>query len=358
MSNYYTRKLPVLVSLSRQYIWNPELAIVGSVHRENVGDMALSRSVAQVADSLGVNAELQLLGEGLLGLHRWPKGKVGAVVAGGALGREKRMRPLVDQYGSQPQKVTLVGMSFWSIDDLSRRSINFLKRTAYISCRNRTDITRLSEIGVENAVFAYDNAFALDLKKPRRKHKRLGINVVPRHMRDKGKGVYVPTDNNPQFGPAYMQMMRSVAQSYLERGWEVHHIPFTEADRRYAAFMFEGIDVQHHKYRHQVEPVFESVAQCNRFIGTRYHAHIFALKARVPFFSVSYASKCALLQDDLDMPVHARATRADVVDRSVQIAEYFTDSQGFRLEKERLKDIEDGVRENIESAIQSLLRCQ
>ena len=72
MSNYYTRKLPVLASLSRQYIWNPELAIVGSVHRENVGDMALSHSVAQVADSLGIDAKLQLLGEGFLGLHRWP----------------------------------------------------------------------------------------------------------------------------------------------------------------------------------------------------------------------------------------------------------------------------------------------
>ena len=266
------------------------------------------------------------------------------------------MRPLVDQYGSQPEKVTLVGMSFWSVDDLSKRSINFLKKAAYISCRNRTDITRLTEIGMENAVFAYDNAFALNLKEPRRKHKRLGINVVPRHMRHEEKGVYVPTDDDPQFGPAYMQMMRSVAQSYLERGWEVHHIPFTEADRRYAAFMFEGIDVQHHKYRCQVEPVFESVAQCSSFIGTRYHAHIFALKARVPFFSVSYASKCALLQDDLDMPAHARATRADVVDRPAQIAEHFTHSQGFRLEKERLKDIEDGVRENIESAIQSLLQ--
>lgn len=288
----YRRKVHVLCELLIQRVYRPDVAIIGSIHRNNVGDMALSRSVKHVLDGCGIRSGRQLVGGGRLGLANWPLGKK-AVVAGGALGREKVLRTVVEKYSASPENVAMTGMAFWSFDDLSEETIRFLRATAYLSCRNREDVNELRERGIE-ATFAYDNAFSLPVGETNGEERMLGINVVPRHMKKK-EGKYVPSESNPQFGTSYVNVLRSIAADYLSRGWKVVHVPFTSQDERLSRQVFRGMDVHCRGYTSDVGETHRSVATCSRFIGTRYHAHVFALKSSVPLYSLSYARKCSVL---------------------------------------------------------------
>jgi hypothetical protein len=353
MRGYYARKIPVLRDVVRQYFSPPEIAIIGSVHRENVGDMALSESVASILEERGARTGMQLLGDGRLGLSRWPLGEGKAMVAGGALGREKRIRPLVDRFREQPGQVALIGMSFWSLDELSQDSLDFLRRVGYISCRNRRDVEELKNEGISDAKFAYDSAFSFPLRETEAQPKRLGMNVVSRHMVREGRE-YIPSEDRPNFGPNYIRAMRRVAQSHLDRGWRVVHIPFTKEDELYAEVVFDGVDVEEKRYDYNVERVYEGVSRCARFVGTRYHAHVFSLLAQVPFLSFSYATKCTLLKEDLSMPETAQATREEVVSDSEEVAERFLTQDGFTLDDRSLQEIRSGVRANIKNAYDAI----
>jgi len=346
---YYIRKLPLFLDIIKQRICPPDLAVVGSVHRENVGDMALSYAVLSSIEKKEIRAGMQLLGEGRLGLSNWPIGKGKAIIAGGALGREKRIRPLVDRFQKNPGRVALVGMSFWSFKDLSRKSIDFLHRVGYISCRNRSDVEGLKREGLSDVRFAYDNAFALPVGQKEADQKRLGMNVVSRHMVRK-HGQYVPSETKPDFGPSYIRVVRHIAQAYLEKGWNVVHLPFTKDDEVYAESVFDGVDVEEKKYDYNVERVYRKVSQCARFVGTRYHAHVFSLLAQVPFLSFSYATKCTLLKEDLGIPNRFQATREEVVENGEEIADRFSNQDGFTLHDEKLQKIRRDVRSNIDNA--------
>lgn len=82
-SGYYVRKLPLLEDLIGQTLNPPEVAVLGSVHRENVGDMALSASVGSVLAEKKLSWGMQPTGsKGIFGLSQWPKGEGRAIIAG------------------------------------------------------------------------------------------------------------------------------------------------------------------------------------------------------------------------------------------------------------------------------------
>ena len=84
MNGYYMRKLPLVKDMIAQYLSPPEDALLGSVHRENVGDMALCASVGSELTGAGVSWGMQPAGnKGMLGLSRFPEGQGRAIIAGG-----------------------------------------------------------------------------------------------------------------------------------------------------------------------------------------------------------------------------------------------------------------------------------
>ena len=348
---YYRRKAHVLCELLAQYIRHPNVAIIGSVHGNNVGDMALSRSVKNVVDEYTVRSGRQLIGGGRLGLANWPLGKR-AIVAGGALGREKVLRTVVQKYSAAPGNVALAGMSFWSFDDLSEKTLQFLQATAYLSCRNRKDVRELRKRGIE-ATFAYDNAFSLAERGAEKEEGLLGVNVVPRHMKMKN-GKYVPSESRPKFSESYVNMMCSIAKNYLSKGWRVVHVPFTSQDAALARQVFKGMGLYCRNYTSNVEETDRAVATCSRFIGARYHSHVFALKSSVPLYSVSYARKCRHLREELDIPARLQATRENIVEDPDAVVNRFTTRDGFVLSDEKRNEIDENARGSIEAAARSI----
>lgn len=347
----YGHKVHVLGELLTQHVSRPDVAIIGSVHKNNVGDMALSHSVQHVLGEHAVHGGMQMIGGGRLGLSKWPFGHK-AIVAGGALGREKVLRTVVQKYLTDPQDVAMVGMAFWSFDDLSEETLRFLRDAAFLSCRNRRDVEELSNRGIE-AEFAYDNAFSLPQNDGEREDRTLGVNVVPRHMK-RQDGKYVPSEANPRFGRSYARVLRDIVADYLAKGWDVIHVPFTTQDEDLSRQVFRGMDVHCRGYTFDVEETSRAVSACSRFIGTRYHAHVFALKSMVPFYSVSYARKCRHLREELGIPAHLQATRKDIVEQPGAIVDRFTSRDGFVLSERKLSSVKKSARSSIEEAAHSV----
>lgn len=349
-NGYYFRKFPLVKDLVSQTLYPVEVAVIGSVSRENVGDMSLSRAVQSTLLKSGVRAGIQSLGGGVFGLATFPKRK--AIVAGGTIGREAHMRRLAERYGDNPDQLAITGIAMWSIDKLSEESIKLLKSVSFISCRNRNDVNKLRDIGVTRVQFAFDNTFALSTKSYSKHEKRLGINTVSRGMKWNGKE-YIPSMGK-QFGEKYTQSLRCIVNDYSKRGWEITHVPFTKDDERFASWVFQKLPVDLCPYDFRVPPTYRNVAQCSRFIGTRYHSHIFALKAQVPLLSLSYAPKCRLLKQDLDIPDKLQATREEVIHSEKQVVKRFLNEKGFVLSNERLSDLEKSVRDNILLALHAI----
>lgn len=250
----------------------------------------------------------------------------------------------------------MLGMSLWSSPQFSPETLRFLRSLSFLSCRNRRDVRRLEKMGVK-AHFAHDNAFALDVEVVRGKPQTLGVNVVPRHMKYDGSR-YVPigSDKEKKFGPSYSNLVRAIASRYLDNGWTLVHIPFTPHDARYAKQVFAGLDVTHRGYTPGVRRTYQATAACSRVVATRYHAHIFALKSRTPVYSLSYAPKCRLLWQDLQLPSKHQITQEETIEGdSESMAQSLLSADGLVLSEDKLSRVEEKARNSISESASNLL---
>lgn len=349
--NKYARTVPLLYNFLKQKVTRPNVSVIGSVHRNNVGDMALSGAVRDRLKTYSVRSGLCSIGGGPIGLLQWPTGDK-AILAGGAVGREKLLRRVVRKYSGVPQSVAMTGMSFWDIDSLSQQTQHFLRSVSYLSCRNRQDVQELAEKGIQ-ANFAFDNAFSLPTPSAARGKKLLGVNVVARHMAKKN-GNYVSLDDNPFFGPSYIKLMRRTVTRYLSMGWKIRHVPFTSDDALFSEYVFRDLDVNRMHYSPDYEKAARRVAECNRFVATRYHAHVFAIKSGTPLYSISYAPKCRLLRRDLNIPSELQVLRSNLVGRADFFADSFTSNNGFVLPESDRRSVETSAQKSIDNAIEAL----
>lgn len=102
------------------------------------------------------------------------------------------------------------------------------------------------------------------------------------------------------FGPAYVSYFRAVIRHFISEGWQVEHLPFTPEDDFFAREML-GVErsVKFHDYSASPEHVMNHIRSADYLIASRFHAHVFAIAAEVPVFSISYAKKCSDLWKEL-----------------------------------------------------------
>lgn len=63
-------------------------------------------------------------------------------------------------------------------------------------------------------------------------------------------------------------------------------------------------------YQSPIE-IINQIKECSEFIATRFHAHIFAMIARVPIRSICYSGKVTNLVKDLFLPIEKTLDRED-----------------------------------------------
>ncbi len=356
--------------LIKQKIVFPEVALVGAFHGTNIGDNSLGLSVSEIVKTRYKKVELQNFYE----INLWPVAKR-AICSGGATGVRENLVNLTQRYQSTPEKVALVGMDFASdIPDFPNEVLTFLSEVKFISCRSKRQANSLSSILGRDAMFHFDNAFSWSSLRYRandlecRPERRLGFNTLNFFMTwARGKGFFSGSplaswyrkqnsqlsDYIETLGLQYVKFIDKALDIYLERGWEVFHIPFTPEDDLFARTFFSE-KIKYLAFSPDPKKAFSSISQCNLFLSTRYHSMIFALCSQTPCIPFLYAAKCRDLIDDLEENVSGSVDRMEIVESFNQSIDKLVYPVPYKLKSEKLDALYQNARTQILIASSSI----
>jgi polysaccharide pyruvyl transferase WcaK-like protein len=199
----------------------------------------------------------------------------------------------------------------------SERSLEFLKKVRWISCRSKDQVLKLEAMtGRKDIVSHPDIAFSLPVKSVLSKEslqltQKLLLNIVPLYGKIE-KDKIVPLAQYASERPelyrnwdkiqnGYAELIRYTVDQYLSQGYSVESLPFTPMDQAAAGIILKGLSVNHHAYYPNPNKIIEIVKNANSFFATRYHATIFGLKANLKMIPFAYAKKNEQLMNDLQI---------------------------------------------------------
>ncbi len=335
----------------RQWLSPPRVAVAGRYVGNNVGDTALKEAAVHVAETEGVDYGVQMTVFRKFGFSFYPRCE-GLLVAGGALGQNDLIEYIAERYGDDPRRVALWGIDFTPPSELSERSLSFLGQIGGISCRSTAQARRYEEVLGRPVTYHPDNAFCHPAGQEAGTNiagrKELGINLVPFTE----VGIIPGQDDRKQSAAAaYRTAVRQALEAFLEAGYAVTHVPFTPADEHFAGEILRGLEVTQEPFRDRPAEVIGQIAGFERFIATRLHAHIFAVLAGTPFFSIAYAGKCERLQEDLPIPPAARVRKADLLEDPDRCAEKIYEAEYVHVDEDRRGELREEARRGLSSGL-------
>lgn len=292
--------------------------LLGAYHRSNLGDLALGEAVSA-----------RLRGPFALGVIQDTiryDGQARVVIGGGSLLTPDNIGRL-RQAGIPSERVHAVGVDLWPRirDDWQLADLDYLAGFASVGLRSRANHAFSVSAGLlppERLSWSHDNAFSLfaGAAAPDQKPGKVGINMMPhlfelRHRRfvsgsklaRKRFGVRAETA-----AQTYVALFRTLVARQAQAGRELTHIPFTIEDDLFARTALGGLPVRFAPYSPSVQRMIDRLRGLDLFVGTRYHAFVFALGLGIPFAGIAYAGKCENLADDAGMPGSALLTDADL----------------------------------------------
>lgn len=367
-------KLRTYGAISAAYLSRPQLAIVGCYNTSNVGDLALGWTLRQLVRRQGRRCQLQSFGV----VQRFPAPQ-DVIIGGGSILALKPTGPLTTiepHYGNSASNAVIVGVSGpLDSDQCSDKMMNFLRTVPYFSVRSKEDRTILSDIIGRDIIVQPDIAFGLAAAfgislEGDRDHKKpvMGISVCPHIIHRHGRLLRSNPEPSTWFqkhlpaeaavydklGPAYVETVVRVIQSYRDRGWTVRCISFAVEDYLFARSVLKNSGVEFVPYTADPVAVFRHVSSCSALIATRFHAHVFALLAKVPVLSIAYAPKCKHLWQDLDLPAETQVTLLDMVYRPSETYALLTSATPALLPSTQHETIQASAVEACMNAIGSI----
>lgn len=291
----------------------PQVAIIGGYHGINVGDLALGYAVKNILNQRKISSGLQTIYN--LEKWDWPFAEK-AVIGGGAVGYNNLVEVIAKRYQDYPQNVAFLGVDF-NDQYYSERSLAFLKKVRWISCRSKDQVLKLEAMTGRKDIFSHpDIAFSLPLQSDpstpsSQSSQILLLNAVPLYGKIE-KDRIVPLAQYASERPdlyrnwdkiqnGYTELIRYTVDQYLSEGYSVESLPFTPMDQAAAGIILKGLRVCHHAYYPNPYKIIEIVKNANSFFATRYHATIFGLKANLKMIPFAYAKKNEQLLNDLEI---------------------------------------------------------
>lgn len=304
-----------------QWVCRPELAIIGSYHGGNLGDLCLGRAVAALL-SARKEAPSHAL-QTIYNLSSWPSTRR-AIVGGGAVAYEESMANLRQRFGHRPEALVFLGVDF---NDLSviHQHADFLNQVFAITCRSEEQAAQLREVLERDDICAHpDLSFALystpakegSLKSNSRSGFRqpiCGLSLPPLMFGESEKSWVLHSDfskeilrsapsaggNMKVLAEAYVQFFRKACERLLQKGYALEHLAFAGEDDAFARYVLEGLPVHFNPYRRSYRFVVSKMHQQQLFLSGRFHSLAFALKERVPCLAFCYSPKSSRLLKDL-----------------------------------------------------------
>jgi hypothetical protein len=205
-------------------------------------------------------------------------------------------------------------------DDVAPALQDLLRRAAFVSTRDLKSRAALEQLLGRAVEVQPDIAFSLldwfpSLGQIRRRHgpftvgfsvsavlaSRSALSYAPNARPSNWFAARIPdvAAVYSEVAPAYVRLIRTCVRRCLDLGFRVVVIPFAAEDATFARTVLAGSGAVLEAFDWNPLRVFERVASCDQFVATRFHAHVFALLARVPLFSLAYSEKCSLLLSEL-----------------------------------------------------------
>ncbi|MBK1859837.1 polysaccharide pyruvyl transferase family protein [Cerasicoccus arenae] len=296
----------------RQKISPPEVAIIGSYHGGNTGDMALAGAIQLALKDTSTKYGLQ----SHYNLGVWPKAPR-AIIGGGAIADESFLRNLAERYRGQWKRVAILGVGF--VGDIQKPDIlQFLREISVFSVRTHDAKQKFESMtGQTIANCAYDLSFAHFEENAYRNTSNnhelpIGINLAEVQCSLLNKSVQIESEfveassdahrrQGERIFQQYRTYFRAIVAHWLAQGKKVTHIPFTVGDDTIARHILEGMDVTYLKFQNKPAKVLARIRNVQRFYTTRFHALAFGIMCGVPVTPYCYAAKCRNLLLNLDI---------------------------------------------------------
>jgi len=300
MRKFYNLKYRHILRNLLQKLTTTNVAVIGSYHGGNVGDMALGTTIQKILASQGIASDLQTLHN----LEKWPK-RTFAIIGGGAVGYNEALQKVYDRYVGQFDKVAFIGVDF-NEKDYSETSKILLNNAAFISCRSQHQQAKLSQILNRTDIqYHPDIVFAMNMPQQKAgasKRPKFLINAIPLYgFFEKGK--LQPEVQFKQEKPEiythfetvhthYRKYMLDLAMRFKTQGFDVETLPFSTEDELYCEAFFQNIDfIKHNRYTSEPSKIAALVQSADTILATRYHATILGIRNRKNIFPLAYASK-------------------------------------------------------------------
>ncbi|GAB4016645.1 hypothetical protein GCM10028808_45740 [Spirosoma migulaei] len=301
------------------------VGVIGGYHGVNLGDIALGTSVTNILKSKKISTGLQTIYN--LEKWKWPKSPY-AIVGGGAVGYSDSLLQISKRYKSLYKNIGLLGVDF-NEKNYSVEIIEFLKQTAWLSCRSQIqakflkEITNRLDITVHpDLAFSLIPHYCLEQRENVIKAKKMMVNIVPLYSKIID-GKFHPLAQYKTERPelyqsfnimqeCYKSALRSQVIKAIENGYEVETIPFTPADEIASKIILEGLKVEHAAYHSNPIKMIKKMANAERIIATRYHATIFALKLGANLTPIAYALKNESLLQELGFSRNSFLSAEDI----------------------------------------------
>jgi polysaccharide pyruvyl transferase WcaK-like protein len=352
-------KVTSLVRLARGWKDDADVDILGSYNTSNVGDLAFSLCLGHAASAAELRARIQ-------DYSRYRRSRHAArlvIGGGGVIGPQNQgLQRCAEHRASFGSAVAVVGVSgALAPDDVTPALKRLLRQARFVSARDQKTRNNLEQILERSVVLQPDIAFALlrrfpELAQLERSAARetVGLNVTPVLARKAGHR-YVPNPAPspwfaaripdvaavyPQVAPAYVALVRDSVRRHLAAGRRVVAVPFAAEDATFARAILGDTGAELAAFNPDPLVALARVASCSAFIATRFHAHIFALLARVPLLPLAYSEKCSLLVSEL-FPGHQSPGPIDWVrDPEKCVRSLDNGAAGLRLDDEAWRAVQ------------------
>lgn len=312
----------------------PDIIQIYQRQRKNLGDWAIGRVVQDWVRTQGYS----VVGTSI-NRKRWPVGRLGVIVGGGGI-LGSRLRGKI---AATPAPVAILGVDVFGVDNTLSSNVR------YASARSEAGVARLRDLGAETPAYAPDVVWAVPLVWPTvfedsieslesgaRPRPTLGINVTawPRKLHYRQVQRLSRGDETSEDWTViteYTRAIRSIAELYLSRGWNVEAVPFAIDDELLARKLFDGTKVRVHRFSLDARKVLARLRTYNRFVATRYHSHVFALAAGTSVLSIAYGRKCEELWDYYRWPDEAQVGRKEILGGADAVVARWADCEGVRM---------------------------
>jgi polysaccharide pyruvyl transferase WcaK-like protein len=284
--------------------------------------------LAQIAGELGISSALRSYH-----LERYPAAGT-LLMGGGELGDATHFG-LLRAASPRPAQVGVHGINpHVNLGSAPEDLLRWLSGVRTLSARSRWGADLLTRLLGREVAYCPDLAFGLvptllsAESVPPAREQVLGINVTPFYMTVRRQRElvcdlsmlgyfkqYAPDFAAvlPRAGAIYLDVMRTIARTYTQRGWKVISVPMSGVDALAAHAALAGTGATLLPFHHDPAVTMRRIAGCTRLLACRFHAHVFALAAGVPTNSFAVANKSSTLWAELGLAKEAQVDRLSMV---------------------------------------------